>query len=616
MNESVANQKISEVAQNVAKLMRLVIVGHVDHGKSTLVGRLMSDTGSLPEGKLDFVRDICERQGKVFEFAFLLDALEEEQEQGITIDSSQIFFNTKKRHYVIIDAPGHKEFLKNMVTGAANAESALLLIDAYEGVQEQSRRHGYILKLLGLTQVAVVINKMDLIDYDAEKYYRIKAEYEKFLESLGVEAKQFIPVSAKLGVNIAQRSDEMPWYTGPTVLEMLDQFENMPPPDHLPFRLPLQDVYKFDANRVLAGRVESGRVKKGDKLVFSPSNKTGIVKNIEAWSVPNPPSEASAGESTGISLTEQIFVERGEIASLASEQGPIVSSTFDANLFWMGKRHLEKGRTFTLKLTTQEVPCEIIEFKKVIDASTLETVPDRDYIVKNDVGELTIKTRTPVVFDLFGSIPETGRFVLVDEFDVCGGGIITTYTPVAKEDKLKEEARYRDSNWIASNITPEERAYRNGHRPALILITGNAGVGKSRLACLLEEKIFKSNFQSYLLDGHNVRLGVGADIDNEEYFSSGEAVRRYGEVVKLFLDAGNVVISTSNVFNRQDHSDVRLLLEPNPIVEILVSDETTPTGKPDVVLSLEEAQKETEAVDKIIAELKAKKILTGHNYSI
>ena len=185
------------------RLMRMVIVGHVDHGKSTLVGRLLSDTGSLPEGKLQFVQDICDQQGKTFEFAFLLDALEEEQEQGITIDTSQIFFHTAKRKYVIIDAPGHKEFLKNMVTGAADAEAALLLIDAKEGVQEQSRRHGYILKLLGLTQVAVVINKMDLVGSDEKVYSKIKAEYSKFLASLGVEAREFIPVSAKLGTNIA-----------------------------------------------------------------------------------------------------------------------------------------------------------------------------------------------------------------------------------------------------------------------------------------------------------------------------------------------------------------------------------------------------------------------------
>ena len=596
-----------------SRLLRLVIVGHVDHGKSTLVGRLLSDTGTLPEGKLDFIRDICKQQGKEFEFAFLLDALEEEQEQGITIDTSQIFFSTAQRKYVIIDAPGHKEFLKNMVTGAADAEAALLMIDANEGVQEQSRRHGYILKLLGLTQVAVVINKMDLVDYDKKVYSKIRTEYTAFLDSLGIEAREFIPVSAKLGVNIAALKDEMPWYKGPTVLNMVDQFEKKPPPDHLPFRFPVQDVYKFDERRIIAGRVESGKLKTGDRVIFSPSNKQAVVKSIEAWSVPEQPNVATSSESIGFTLDEQIFVERGDVCSLM-DQLPIVSTTFDANVFWMGKRNLEKGRKFTLKLNTQEVECEVVDFKKAIDASTLETLTNQDYIAKNDVAELTLKTRTPVAFDLFGSIATTGRFVLVDEFDVCGGGIITTYTPATKSDKLRDEVRTRDFNWIKSDITPDERAYRNGHRAALILVTGDPSSGKGPLARILEHSLFQNNFQSYLLDRRNVNLGVGADLDDPKNSGESESARRLGEVAKLFLDAGHVVISTSNAFHQEDQADLRLLANPYQVVEIQVGSQSS--GEPDLVLSLDEAQNAKEASVKIQNFLKEKKILMGHNYSI
>jgi bifunctional enzyme CysN/CysC len=596
------------------RLMKLVIVGHVDHGKSTLVGRLMSDTDSLPSGKLDFVKDICKRQGKEFEYAFLLDALEEEQEQGITIDTSQIFFNTKKRRYVIIDAPGHKEFLKNMVTGAANAESALLLIDAHEGIQEQSRRHGYILKLLGLTQVAVVINKMDLVNYDPNIYNKIKSEYTKFLGSMGIEAREFIPVSAKLGVNIAKTSDKVPWYKGPSILQMLDQFTEKKIPTHLPFRFPVQDVYKFDERRIISGRVESGKVNVGDQLVFSPSNKVGVIKSIEAWSVDKQPKKAEASESVGFTLGEQIFVERGDVASLKSEL-PIVSTTFDVNVFWMGQRNLEKGRIYTLKLTTQEVPCEVVEFKKVTDASTLETLKGQEYLAKNDVAEVTLRTSTPVVFDLFGSIPTTGRFVLVDEYDVCGGGIITTYTP-NKTDRLRDEVRHRDFHWLKSDIKLEERAYRNGHQSTLILIVGSSGVGKAKLAKYLEKKLFELNYQSYLLDGRNVALGVSADIGSQQKKQEGEVLRRFGEVAKLFLDAGHVVISTSNVFNQEDHSDLRLLVEPCQVVEIFVTDETKQSENCDIKLSIIEAEKENEAANTIYNYLKDKKILTGHNYSI
>ena len=596
------------------RLMKLVIVGHVDHGKSTLVGRLMSDTDSLPSGKLDFVKDICKRQGKEFEYAFLLDALEEEQEQGITIDTSQIFFNTKKRRYVIIDAPGHKEFLKNMVTGAANAESALLLIDAHEGIQEQSRRHGYILKLLGLTQVAVVINKMDLVNYDPKIYNKIKSDYTKFLGSMGIEAREFIPVSAKLGVNIAKTSDKVPWYKGPSILQMLDQFTEKKIPNHLPFRFPVQDVYKFDERRIISGRVESGKVNVGDQLIFSPSNKVGVIKSIEAWSVEKQPKKAEASESVGFTLGEQIFVERGDVASLKSEL-PIVSTTFDVNVFWMGQQNLEKGRIYTLKLTTQEVPCEVVEFKKVTDASTLETLKGQEYLAKNDVAEVTLRTSTPVVFDLFGSIPTTGRFVLVDGYDVCGGGIITTYTP-NKTDRLRDEVRHRDFHWLKSDIKLEERAYRNGHQSTLILIVGSSGVGKAKLAKYLERKLFELNYQSYLLDGRNVALGVSADIGSQQKKQEGEVLRRFGEVAKLFLDAGHVVISTSNVFNQEDHSDLRLLVEPCQVVEIFVTDETKQSENCDIKLSIIEAEKENEAANTIYNYLKDKKILTGHNYSI
>ena len=596
-----------------SRLMRLVIVGHVDHGKSTLVGRLLSDTGSLPEGKLEFVQDICDQQGKTFEFAFLLDALQEEQEQGITIDTSQIFFHTPKRKYVIIDAPGHKEFLKNMVTGAADAEAALLLIDAKEGVQEQSRRHGYILKLLGLTQVAVVINKMDLVGYDEKVYSKIKKEYSNFLKSLGVEAKEFIPVSAKLGINIAELKDEMPWYKGPTVLNMLDQFEKKPRPDHLPFRFPVQDVYKFDERRIIAGRVESGKLKVGDRIIFSPSNKQAVVKTIEAWSVNEQPVSATSSESIGFTLDEQIFVERGNVCTLREEL-PIVSTTFDANVFWMGQHKLEKGRKFIIKLNTQEVECEVQEFKKAIDASTLETLSNQDYIAKNDVAELTLKTRSPVAFDLFGSIATTGRFVLVDQYDVCGGGIITTYTPTTKEDKLRDEVRTRDFNWIKSDIKPEERAYRNGHRAVLILITGDPGSGKGPLARPLEQNLYENNFQSSRLDRRNENLGVSADLKQPEATIEEESARRLGEVAKLFLDAGHVVISTSNAFHREDQEDLKLLANPYQVIEIQISSKTI--GDPDILLSLDEAQNVKEASTKIQNFLKEKKILTGHNYSI
>jgi len=264
-------------------LLRIVIVGHVDHGKSTLVGRLFHDTDSLPDGKLDAIKAMCEKRGMPFEWAFLMDSMQAERDQGITIDTSQIWFHTPKRDYTIIDAPGHKEFLKNMVTGAAQSDAAVLIVDADEGIQEQSRRHGYLLHLLGVRHVAVAVNKMDLRKYSADRFNEIERDIRTYLESIGVSPTFVIPVSAREGDNIANPSDNMPWYLGPTIVQALDSFPTPTSPVHMPFRMPVQDVYKFDHRRIIAGRIESGRLSVGDYVLFSPSNKTVRVRSIESW---------------------------------------------------------------------------------------------------------------------------------------------------------------------------------------------------------------------------------------------------------------------------------------------------------------------------------------------
>ncbi|UCE64381.1 MAG: GTP-binding protein, partial [Nitrospirota bacterium] len=264
----------------IQESMNIVIVGHVDHGKSTLLGRLYADTGSLPEGKLEKVQAICRQQGKEFEYAFLFDAFLEEQEQGITIDTARTFFSWGGRQYIIIDAPGHKEFLKNMVSGAARAEAALLIIDALEGVREQSKRHGLLLSMLGVKQVTVVVNKMDLVNYRKDVFEGIEKEYREFLTQLKVTPAFVIPASAKQGANIATLHAETPWYQGPTVLESLGHFQLEAARAEQPLRFPIQDVYKFDARRILVGRITAGKLRVGDRLVFSPSNKSANVQTI------------------------------------------------------------------------------------------------------------------------------------------------------------------------------------------------------------------------------------------------------------------------------------------------------------------------------------------------
>ena len=416
------------------ELLKIVVVGHVDHGKSTIIGRLLYDTKSVPEAAIERVKRISKEKGRPFEYAYLLDALEEEQKQGITIDTTQIKFSTPKRDYLIIDAPGHKEFLKNMVSGAANAEAALLVIDAAEGVQEQSKRHAYILSLLGIQKVYVIVNKMDMIEFSEKKFKEIKYEISTFLSKLNVYPQKYIPVSGFLGENIARKSDKMPWYKGETLLQALDLFEKDKELEDRPLRFPIQDVYKFDHRRVIAGRLESGRLKVGDEIKILPEGKVSKVKSIEFWPENNKKDEVVAGMSIGITIEDEFFNKRGEVIVHKNDNTLYVSDTFRANLFWLGKRNLVKNKTYKLKLVTQETECEIVSIDKVIDATTLETVENALEVRTNDVAEVTIKTREKICFDEFKVNPTTGRFVLVDEYDVSGGGIISGLA------NLKEEA--------------------------------------------------------------------------------------------------------------------------------------------------------------------------------
>jgi bifunctional enzyme CysN/CysC len=559
--------------------MNVVIVGHVDHGKSTVVGRLLADTGALPQGKLDAVRRECERTGKPFEYAFLLDALSDEQDQGITIDTARCFFKSDKRDYIIIDAPGHIEFLKNMISGAARAEAAVLVIDAKEGVRENSRRHGYILSMLGIRQVVVCVNKMDLIDYAEAQFHAIEKEYRAFLDSIGaVTPQRFIPVSAILGENLALRGAGMPWYTGPTLLETLDGLTKAPPRLDQPLRMPVQAVYKFtsrgDDRRIVAGRIEAGQVAVGDRVVFSPSNKVSTIKTVEGFNTP-PRDRVPAGWSTGFTLTEEIYVTRGEVMSHA-ERAPLVSTRLRTNLIWLGKKPFVPGRDYKLKLGTAAMPVRIHKVLKVIDASLsvsaaaavaagLDVPLAKDHIARHDVADVILETRQPIAFDLTADCEATGRFVVVDGYDVAGGGIITAAIPDELKD-LRAEARTRDFNWVAGGVTAEARALRFGHRAALIMFVGPAGAGKHRYARALEKALFQQGRNIYMLDGKNVLLGVDHDLWVDA--AQSELVRRFGEVAHLLLSSGLLVVSTTNAIGLGDAGAVQALIPDTPTILI------------------------------------------------
>jgi bifunctional enzyme CysN/CysC len=521
---------------SAATPLKIVFVGHVDHGKSTLIGRILHDTDSLPDGKIDMIKKACAAEGMEFEFAFLLDALLEEQKQNVTIDTTEIAFRTSRRNYVIIDAPGHKEFLKNMITGASRADAAVLVIAANEGVREQSRRHAYLLRLLGIKQLIVVVNKMDLAEFSEKRFAEVESEYRKFLIDLSLEARAFVPTSAKTGENVARASEKIKWYRGPTVLEALDLFKPRKTDVDLPLRFCVQDVYRFDQRRIVAGRIETGTLRVGDELVFSPANKSSVVATIERWNAPAD-GAAMSGDSIGITLSEQIFVERGYVASHQTDT-PIETNRFHADLFWIVREPLRVGRLYDLRLATQEVKCQVVSIEQVMDSSTLEAKTDkREQLERNEVGRLTIQTRGPLVIDNHERIPNLGRFVIVEEGEIRGGG--TIFGGVYTDRRV---AKSQNIFWSEGKITARERAARSGHRGAVVWFTGLSGAGKSTIAQALERELFNRAMHTYVLDGDNVRHGLNSNLG----FSPEdrvENIRRVSEVAKLMADAGAVVIT-------------------------------------------------------------------------
>lgn len=572
--------------------MNIVIVGHVDHGKSTLMGRLLADTDSLPEGKLEQVKETCRRNSKPFEYAFLLDALKDEQSQGITIDTARCFFKTEKRDYIILDAPGHIEFLKNMITGASRAEAALLMIDAKEGVQENSRRHAYMLSMLGIRQIAVVINKMDLVDYDESVFESVKAEYLEFLKQIHITPKFVLPVSSFMGENIVKKSDKMPWYDGMCVLEVLDAFECEEDKDKQTFRMPVQDVYKFTRNgddrRIIAGTIESGTIRPGQEVVFYPSGKRSHVKNIEVFHAP-PITVGVPNMAIGFTMEEQIYITRGELMSVAGEPAPQTGSRIAANIFWLGKNDFVPGKVYYLKIGAEKVKMELESVKGVINSSNLSATDEKQAVGRNEVAECILRTDKPIAFDLVSELAGTSRFVIVDNYEIAGGGIITEALP-DEEQELREGAMLRNFKWEVGDISVEERMEHYAQKPNLVVLTGPEGTGKKKLAKMLERNLMNRGRFVYYMGMGSYLYGVGADTKKASVPDHTEQIRRFAEVANLMLDAGMILIVTATDLTQADNKIMKMVLE-REFEMIWVGKEMTTDLSPDLQLADKDYEK-------------------------
>lgn len=566
--------------------MNIVIVGHVDHGKSTLMGRLLADTGSLPEGKLEQVKETCRRNSKPFEYAFLLDALKDEQSQGITIDTARCFFKTDKRDYIILDAPGHIEFLKNMITGASRAEAALLMIDAKEGVQENSRRHAYMLSMLGIHQIAVVINKMDLVDYDQQVFERVKDEYLEFLEKIDITPRFVLPVSSFMGENIVEKSAKMPWYEGMCILEVLDAFECEQDKEKQPFRMPVQDVYKFTRNgddrRIVAGTIESGTIQAGQEVIFYPSGKKSHIKNIEVFHA-DPIETGKPDMAIGFTMVEQIYITRGELMSIAGEPAPQTGSRIAANLFWLGKKDLVPGKMYYLKIGAEKVKMELESIKGVINSSNLSQADEKEKVGRNEVAECILRTDKPIAFDLVSDLAGTSRFVIVDNYEIAGGGIITAAME-DEEKELREGRMLRNLKWEVSEVTAEERTEHYAQKPSLVILTGPENTGKKKLAKLLERDLLNRGRYVYYMGIGSYLYGVGADTKKASVQDHTEQIRRFAEVANLMLDAGMILVVTATDLTQADQKIFKTVLEREFEI-VWVGDEITTDLSPDLQLA-------------------------------
>ncbi|MBR0701971.1 adenylyl-sulfate kinase [Bradyrhizobium diazoefficiens] len=515
------------------RVLPIAIVGHVDHGKSTLIGRLLQDTGALPDGKVEALKESSRRRGMPFEWSFVMDALKAERDQGVTIDTARIRFRSEQRDYVIIDAPGHAEFLKNMLTGAAAAEAAVLVVDVMEGMSEQTRRHAFLLKLLGISEIIVVINKMDRCAHDRARFDAVAADVRRYFAGLGLKPAVVIPVSARDGDMLVGRTKPLGWYGGPTLVEALDAVAGAGSVANRPLRFPVQDVYKFDDRRLVVGRIEAGRLRVGDRLRFSPGDSRARIASIEGWNTP-PIVTAAAGQSIGLTLDDEIFVERGQVAS-AEHDAPSLGRRFKLRVFYFDQRPLTLDVELILQIGRAERVVAIESIESVIDVNSLEARA-AESLRRNDSADLVVVCRSPIAVDEGGLGGSLARGILRRGYDVVAAVVVEDVL-----DRRQQAVARTHVTAVRSAVDTAERRAAWGHTGGVVWLTGLSGAGKSTLARAVEKELFHREWRAVLLDADTLRQTLSADLGFSEA-ERAENVRRIGAVAQLLAESGQLAV--------------------------------------------------------------------------
>ena len=526
------------------ELLRFLTCGSVDDGKSTLIGRLLYDSKMIYEDQLAAIEKdslTVGTTGGKFDPALLTDGLKAEREQGITIDVAYRYFSTAKRKFIIADTPGHEQYTRNMATGASTCDLAIILIDARHGVMTQTKRHSFIVSLLGIKHVIVAINKMDLVDYSEERFEQIQQEYREFATLLDMKDLHFLPLSALDGDNVVDHSENMPWYEGSTLMHMLENVHIASDRNMIDFRYPVQYVNRPHLDfRGFCGTIASGRIRKGDEVMVLPSRKTSRVESIVTYD--GELDEAFAPLSVTLTLEDEIDVSRGDML-VRPENVPKMSDSFDATIVWMSEDALVPGKQYAIKQGTKNVTGSVSTLRYRIDVNTLHRA-EAPTLELNEIGRCQLKLNQPIAYDGYRNNPGTGAFILIDRITnvTVGAGMILQRTAGDKVDHWDDEADTNLERQL-SNVTPDERHARFGQQPATVLITGLAGAGKTPIAYALERRLFDQGRAACVLDGQNMRQGISRDLGFTADDRS-ENVRRAAEVARLMNNAGLICISS------------------------------------------------------------------------